>query len=102
MDVGAGVGANGHTPHSFYHGHGHRFCERGNVRLTLRGPAAPIPRAPRRETTMHVRRASFLSSDSVRRAQRTVSSAVLLLGVVAVVALVPTGPASADPKVVPP
>jgi hypothetical protein len=51
---------------------------------------------------MHIRRASFLSPDSLRQAQRTVSSAVLLLGVVAVVALVPTGPASADPKVVPP
>ncbi len=50
---------------------------------------------------MHIRHASFLSPDNLRRAQRTVSSAVLLLGVVAVVALVPTGAASPDPKVVP-
>ncbi len=50
---------------------------------------------------MHIRRALFLRPDSLRQAQRTVSSAVLLLGVVALVALVPTGAASADPKVVP-
>jgi len=52
---------------------------------------------------MHIRRASFLGPDELRQPLRIVSAAILLLGVVAVVALVPTraGAASADPKVVP-
>ena len=50
---------------------------------------------------MHIRRASFLSPDELRQPLRIVSAAVLLLGVVAIVALIPTKAASADPKVVP-
>ena len=49
---------------------------------------------------MHIRRAHF-SPDSLRQAQRTASAAVLLLGVLAVVALLPSAAASADPKAVP-
>ena len=50
---------------------------------------------------MHIRRVSVLSPDGLRQPLRIVSAAILLLGVVAVVALVPTRAASADPKVVP-
>ena len=50
---------------------------------------------------MPIHRASILSPDEYRRRFRTLSAAVLLLGAVAVVALVPARAASADPKVAP-
>ncbi len=50
---------------------------------------------------MHIQRASFLSSDWLRQPLRAVGAAVLLLGVVAVVAVLPTRAAFADPKAVP-